>query len=69
MSDKLKPCPFCGSIPFIDEIPQHKHTIAIFMLDCEGECFVECKCSCVISAKNKEEAIKKWNRRTYNHSD
>lgn len=68
--DKLKPCPFCGGEATIDEIPPHKHVIATFMPDCEGECFIECtKCGCMIGADGadaKEKVIEHWNRRVGN---
>ena len=60
--NELKPCPFCGSEPIINEIPPHKHYF-VDLPDYEGGCFIECKCSCAISAKNRKEAIEKWNRR------
>jgi Lar family restriction alleviation protein len=64
LNSVLKPCPFCGGEPIINEILPHTHAIATTMPDCEGECFIECsKCSCAISAKNKDEAIQMWNRR------
>ncbi|MGN1130863.1 MAG: Lar family restriction alleviation protein [Ruminococcus sp.] len=62
---ELKPCPFCGSIPIINEIPPHKHFL-VDMPDYEGACFVECSCSCAITADTREEAIEKWNRRADN---
>ena len=60
----LKPCPFCGGAPFIHEVPPHTHGIATFMPDSKGECFIECRdCTCAISAKDRNEAIKLWNKR------
>lgn len=65
--EKLKPCPFCGSEAIINEILPHKHSLAKFMPDCDGECFIECaNCTCAISAKSKDEAIDTWNRRADN---
>ena len=66
LGEVLKPCPFCGGDPVINEIPPHTHVIATFMPDCKGECFIECKCSCAITAENKKKAIEKWNRRVKN---
>lgn len=65
MTEKLKPCPFCGRTPYINEIAPHKHMLP-GIPDCEGECFVECQCSCAISAKSRIEAVEKWNRRIDN---
>lgn len=61
-SGKLKPCPFCGRTPYLNEIPPHTHMLP-GLPDCEGECFVECNCTCCMSAKDKEEAIEQWNNR------
>ena len=60
---KLKPCPFCGGEPFINEIEPHKHYF-VDMPDYEGGAFMECTdCSCGISAKTRKEVIAAWNKR------
>ena len=60
--NELKRCPLCGETPYLNEIPPHSHMLP-GLPDCDGECFVECKCSCSISAKDRKEAITKWNKR------
>ena len=55
-SEELKPCPFCGSIAVL--------------LESDGESFVSCinkNCEaegCLV-AGDREEAIKRWNRRAH----
>ena len=64
MSDKLKPCPFCGGEAYIIEVEPHTHKIAIWVPDSVGECFIECtNCTRAMSANTKDEAIAAWNRR------
>lgn len=67
MENELKPCPFCGRTPYLNEIPPHTHMLP-GLPDCEGECFVECNCTCCMSAKDREEAIKIWNTRVCDHA-
>ena len=53
MSDKLKPCPFCGSNgAILHEVTDHNHMI---MCDCGASGAL---------AESKKEAIEAWNRRT-----
>ncbi len=61
--DNLLPCPFCGNSSSIIEIEPHTHKIATHMLDYEGGCFIECKCSCMVAKENRAEAIAFWNTR------
>ena len=60
---KLLPCPLCGESVEIDEIPPHTHSIATFMVDCDGLAIIECKCGCSITRETREKAIKVWNTR------
>ena len=54
MSDKLKPCPFCGGEAYIEII-------------CNGLVEVRCKeCDASVPAKYKSKAIVRWNRRADN---
>ncbi len=56
MSEKLKPCPFCGSEAELFEAP--------------GVYFVECsKCYYPTSWDTKEEAITEWNTRVIDNSE
>ena len=67
MSDKLKPCPFCGGEACMIEVEPHTHEIATWMPDYTGGFFVECtNCACGISADTKEVAVAAWNRRYQN---
>ena len=63
MSEKLKPCPFCGGKAIMEIVPPHKHFIAN-MPDYGGGAFIECLgCSCGIAAETEDEAIAAWNQR------
>lgn len=58
------PCPCCGSDVIVNEIPPHKHTLATFMPDYEGGCFIECpSCNYANCGKTKHEALMNHNRR------
>ena len=58
------PCPCCGSAVIVNEIPPHKHTLATFMPDYEGGCFIECpSCNYANCGKTKQEALTNHNRR------
>lgn len=60
---KLKPCPFCGNKAVIRTIEPHTHNL-VNIPDHPGSVFIECSnCTCAISADNRKEAIKLWNRR------
>lgn len=63
----LKPCPFCGVTPTLDEIPPHTHgPLARFMPDHPGSWVIECHgkdCGCGLLRGNRDEAIAAWNRR------
>lgn len=59
----LKPCPFCGSEPFIQIIPPHRH-FRVDMPYYRGGAFVECSnCSCGMVEDTQEEVVEAWNRR------
>ncbi len=73
MSEQLKPCPFCGNIPYIEKIPLWHGSHGYY------GCFkfdIHCdKCGCTVNlGKNNtiytdekqalNNAINAWNRRT-----
>ena len=61
---KLKPCPFCGGVPFICEAKKHKSRMLGQEIEYGDGAFVECsKCTCAISADTMEDAINTWNTR------
>lgn len=63
MTDKLKPCPFCGGEAVLRYIKPHTHYI-VDMPDYGGGAFIECtECTCGISAETEDGAIKAWNTR------
>lgn len=52
MSEQLKPCPFCGNIPYIEKIPlwhtYHGHYVCL-----EFEFDIHCdKCGCTVILGN-----------------
>jgi len=54
MTDKLKPCPFCGEIAEIENyLPEHT------IITCNGDCDVIIK----DSYQSKETAVEQWNKR------
>lgn len=64
MTDKLKPCPFCGGEAIMYTIEAHGHAIATFMPDYGGGTFIECtECTCAIAEESEDTAIEAWNRR------
>ena len=56
MSDKLKPCPFCGGEPYIK---QYKD-FYLYKVICEN-CYIETG-----GWREKRNAVKAWNRRHSN---
>lgn len=59
MSEELKPCPFCGSVPeYHEHIGKHLRIYS-----------VRCKCGACRVGKSKENAIMLWNRRSNNEID
>ena len=62
MSEKLKPCPFCGSkwtqVRYINNPFDKNHVYGGYRGECT-DCFVSTK-SCL----TEDEAIKLWNMRT-----
>ena len=64
MSDKLKPCPFCGGQAILTVIPPHEHKIATWIPDSSGGVFIECtNCTCTVAEDTIDQAIEVWNRR------
>lgn len=61
MSEKLKPCPFCGGKVGIDNIPDTDGT-NYYMIYCKNENCNASACFGDLSEK-KTSAIKAWNRR------
>lgn len=64
MDDDLKPCPFCGSKPYVGSLGGNKENWAIWCTLCgwDDEIAVEMG----IDGDTKEEIIKAWNRRVEN---
>lgn len=60
MSDKLKPCPFCGSIPTLEDdgIPTLEDD------GLERDYWVECKCGVESNSDKKKVVVDQWNTRT-----
>jgi Lar family restriction alleviation protein len=62
MTNKLKPCPFCGGKALLgfsrDEFLNERHFVI-----CEN--VIECGCLTQY-CNNKDNAIKRWNRRAEN---
>lgn len=63
MSEKFKPCPFCGGKAVINVIEPHRHIICKMPVY-TGGAFIECmECGGAISGETETEATEKWNRR------
>ena len=59
MSDKLKPCPFCGSEAII--FPPQEKDMDTWAAVCQHP---ECGCNArILFCDTKESAIEQWNRR------
>ena len=52
LDEKIKPCPFCGKTPMVEE--------------CDSEYFIRCKCGIEQTHlyRQKCDAIRHWNRRS-----
>jgi hypothetical protein len=59
---ELKPCPFCGGDPLLQEHEAHTHLFATFMPDHPGSWTIEC-CDVGMIKDTREEVIAAWNRR------
>ena len=57
MTEKLKPCPFCGSVAPLLFAPEHYGAPRVVMCDCGAQGAL---------SYSKKEAIDAWNRRTNN---
>lgn len=56
MSEKLKPCPFCGGESELVEEKHGKYS-SLYFVACKGMCIRQ------YHYKDKNRAIKAWNRR------
>ncbi len=54
MSEKLKPCPFCGRKAFVDDSGRYEDIIVVQCCEC---------CSEGAIGETRKEAIKAWNKR------
>ena len=59
MTEKLKPCPFCGNVAYIVEYISGCNAYHVACRN--SKCFMEI--GLPIWCKSKTEAIKAWNRR------
>lgn len=69
----LKPCPFCGAQPDLNEHVQHEHYSAreaqLDGMGVSGGSFartsysIECSCGTTITGVNDEFMVRRWNRR------
>lgn len=65
-AEPLKPCPFCGSEPIIQDIEPHAHGLVIAgerMPDHPGSSAIECRCGCGLIDDDRASVIAHWNRR------
>lgn len=61
MSEKLKPCPFCGKLPYWEEyVNMHPRSYALHCNSLEDDCLERPFTSSYV---NKEKAIEEWNTR------
>ena len=62
-SEQILPCPFCGSIPSIDNISTsyRPNSPPLWGIRCENN---NCESEAAISSESKTEAITAWNTRT-----
>ena len=63
MSDKLKPCPFCGGNAHIEDISEPDDMDAIWMIVCK-KCGGSASFGMDGCDATKDEAIAAWNRRS-----
>ncbi len=65
--DALKPCPFCGAAPLLQEHPAHAHSLAVEgfqMPDHPGSWTLECAaCECGMIHATKDGLLAAWNHR------
>lgn len=54
VSDKLRPCPFCGGIPFIEVLDDKEVAV---LISCS-----KCGCS-FVSYHHEDDAVNEWNTR------
>jgi len=67
-AEELRPCPFCGAEPLLQEIAPHTHNIKFGdwkMPDHHGSWTIECPaCECGMIADTQEKVTSSWNRRS-----
>ena len=56
MSEKLKPCPFCGQKPYIEDCLN-------YITNKIESYYVVCNCQSVVDFDTKKRAIEAWNTR------
>ena len=70
MAEELLPCPFCGSLPWVDHIEPHTHSEWLksaipTLADHHGSYTIECTGCAAGFIDETFEAVKaQWNRRT-----
>jgi Restriction alleviation protein Lar len=60
---EMRPCPFCGREPAIEEHPAHTHVLATFMPYHPGSWTIECACGCGLIRDTREAVVAAWNAR------